>query len=170
MTPVVPGRTSTGRPKAPVQPPYSAFVDRAHAPEPAAVRKVLARASAAWDYLAAHLAATYGLRSEIHFMYGERYGWALRFDHGGRLVLAMYPNRGRLAVQVVLNRAQVDAAERMRLPEHVVAALKAAKPYPKERWLFIPVRSRADAGELHSVIALKAGRPTAGRTAGAVKE
>jgi hypothetical protein len=120
---------------------------------------VLARASTAWDDLVAHVADTYGFKSVFHFMYGERYGWALRFDRGGRLVLAMYPDRSRLTVQVILNRAQVEAAEALRLPARVVAALRAAKPYPRERWLFISVTSRAGARELRVLIALKARWP-----------
>lgn len=143
------------RQKPRVRPPFSAFFDREDAPSPASMRKVLGRASAAWDDLVAHLADTYGFKGASRYMYGDRYGWALRFDHAGRLILAMYPNRGRLTVQIILNRAQVNAAEAMRLPARVVAALKAAKPYPRERWLFIPVTSRASVRELHTVIALK---------------
>jgi hypothetical protein len=94
-------------------------------------------------------------------MYGQRYGWALRFERDGRLIAAMYPNRGRFVVQVILNRAQVASAQAMKLPAHVDRALKSARPYPKERWLFIPVRSRKEARELQGILTLKLSRPGA---------
>jgi hypothetical protein len=108
--------------------------------------------------LQAHLAETYGLEGSFHFMYGEKYGWALRFRRGDRLVLAMYPNRGHLTVQIILGRAQVVAATAMRLPSRVSTVLKAARDYPEGRWLFIPVRSRQSAQELRALIALKTAR------------
>lgn len=60
-----------------VRAPFSCFVDRTREPGRASVRKALAGARAAWDDLEAHLAETYGLKGMFHFMYGEKYGWAL---------------------------------------------------------------------------------------------
>ena len=141
-----------------VRAPFSFFVDRARKPDRGSVRKVLAGARAAWDDLEAHLSETYALEDSFHFMYGERYGWALRFHRSDRLVLAMYPNRGHLTVQIILGRAQVALAGAMVLPPFVARALDAAKDYPEGRWLFIPVRSAKSARELRSLIALKISR------------
>jgi len=149
-----------------VRAPFSFFTDRMHEPSRAGIRKALAGARVAWDDVEAYLAKTYGLKGSLHFMYGERYGWALRFRRGERLVLAMYPNDGRLTVQVILGRAQVAAATAMRLPARVSRALKAAKDYPEGRWLFVPVESLEDARELRPLVALKTSRPTTGATAG----
>jgi len=103
-------------------------------------------------------------------MYGERYGWALRFRRGGRLVVAMYPSQGRLTVQIVLGRAQVAAASAMQLPASVSRVLEAAKDYPEGRWLFIPVRSRKSAADLLVLISLKMSRPENACTAARVEE
>jgi hypothetical protein len=143
-----------------VRPPFSVFADRMREPSRARLRKALAGACVAWDDLEAYLAETYGLKGALHFMYGERYGWALRFRRGERLVLAMYPNESCLTVQLILGRAQVAAATAMRLPARVSRVLKAAKDYPEGRWLFIPVKSLESARELRSLIALKISRPT----------
>ncbi len=152
------------------RPPHSAFTEREHAPTRAAIRKILGRSLDAWDDVERHLAENYRLTSTFRFMYGERYGWALRFDRGGRLVAAMYPNRGRFTVQVILGRAQVDSAGSTGLPASVTTVLAAAKPYPEGRWLFVPVTSRKGARDLEPLFALKMARPpkagaSGGRTA-----
>jgi hypothetical protein len=103
--------------------PFSCFVDRTREPNLASVRKTLAGARPAWDDLEAHLAETYGLKGSFHFMYGDRYGWALRFHKSGRFILAMYPNRGHFTVQIVLGRAQVAVATEMELPTFIVRVI-----------------------------------------------
>ena len=123
------------------------------------IRKALAKAQAAWDDVEAHVTETYGLKGSLHFMYGVRYGWALCFRRSGRLVLAMYPNKGHLTVQIILGRAQIVAATKIRLPARVSAALKRAKDYPEGKWLFIPVMSQRNAEELRTLIALKMSGP-----------
>jgi hypothetical protein len=138
-----------------VRAPFSYYVERAARPSVTGIRKVLGRACAPWDDLESMLRETFGLKAKIHYMYGERYGWALRFERHGRLAAAMYPNRGHLRVQIILNPEQVHAALAMSLPPHVAAALKGAKDYPEGRWLFIPVRSRKEAREVQPIVALK---------------
>ncbi len=144
---------ATGTPTP--RPPFSAFAVRSQEPDPVAVRQVLAGASSAWDDLAAHVADTYALESSFHFMYGERYGWALRFRKGDRLVLAMYPNHGRLVVQIILSRPQVAEAAAGGVPDFVSSVVQAARDYPEGRWLFIPVSSVDAVRQLRPLIALK---------------
>ena len=153
-----------------VRAPFSCFVDCTREPGRASVRKALAEARAAWDDLEAHLAETYGLKSSFHFMYGERYGWALRFERSGRLVLAMYPNHGHLTVQIILSQAQIAVAKAMTLPQRILRVIEGARNYPEGRWLFIPVWSAKGAKELRSLIALKLSRPGTGRITSQVAE
>ena len=145
--------------------PFSCFLDRTREPGHASIRKALAEARAAWDDIEAHLTETYGLKGSFHFMYGKRYGWALHFRQSGRFILAMYPNHNYFTVQIILGRAQVAVATKMRLPPCVSRVLETAKDYPEGRWLFIPVRSRKSAEELRTLIALKMSRPRNGHTA-----
>lgn len=140
------------------RPAFSAFVNKARRPTRAGALRTLGRARGAWDDIEGHLEGTCHLRGQLHFMYGERYGWALRFLRGGRLIRALYPNRGRVTVQIILGRAQVAAASAMALRPSVATVLAAAKDYPEGRWLFIPVRSLKGARELRPLIALKLAR------------
>jgi hypothetical protein len=149
--------------KVTARPSYSRFVDRTREPGLASVREALAGARAAWDDVEAHLAEEYGLRGSFHFMYGERYGWALRFERSGRLVLAMYPNDGHLTVQIILGRTQLAEAAAMTLPLRIVKVIEAAKDYPEGKWLFVPVRPVKHAKDLRSLIALKISRSRYGR-------
>jgi len=135
--------------------PFSYFAVRTQKPSGASIYRVLSQARLAWDDLVEHVEETYGLKGSLHFMYGQRYGWALRFQRGSRLVLALYPNQSCLTVQIILGSAQVEAATTMGLPSRVLAVLDSAKKYTEGRWLFIPVRSVANARELRSLIALK---------------
>ena len=151
------------------RPAHGWFTARDEPPTHAGFRAILGRSVGAWDEFETYLADTYGLRGGLHFMYGERYGWALQFRRGGRLILAMYPNRGHFTLQVILSRAQVEAATTMALPGSVTRALAAARPYPEGRWLFIPVRSREGARELRPLVALKMSRPAAGGKAEGVR-
>jgi len=143
---------------------FSCFVDREQEPSPGAVREALGRACAAWDELETHLADLYGLKGSLHFMYGARYGWALRFRRGAKLIVAMYPNHAHLTVQVVLGRAQVAMAAAMHLSSDILKVLRAAKDYPEGRWLFVPLSSLKSAQEMKHLIALKVSRAARGRT------
>ncbi len=118
--------------------PFGCFVDRRQEPSNATVRRALGDARGAWDRLAAHLADSYRLTGALHFMYGARYGWALRLQRGGRLAAALYPNRGYLTVQLILNPAQVAAAGAMNLPAPVRRALEAATDYPEDAGCSFP--------------------------------
>jgi hypothetical protein len=111
-----------------------------------------------------HAAEVYGLRAGWHFMYGRNYGWALRFQRGDRLVLAMYPNKNRFTVQIILSQAQVKTALAMGLAPRIMQVLRAATKYPEGRWLFIPVKSPAGVRDLWSVIKLKIARPKSRRS------
>jgi hypothetical protein len=150
--------------------PFSCFVDRKREPSRASIRRSLAGARPAWDDLEAHLADTYRLKSSFHYMYGERYGWALRFERSGRLVLAMYPNHGHLTVQIILSQAQIAVANAMSLPPRIVRVIERARNYPEGRWLFIPVRSAKGAKELRRLIVLKLSRSGNSRTTSQTEE
>jgi hypothetical protein len=149
--------------------PYSCFPEKGREPSRGGLRRALADAREAWDDLEAHLADAHRLQGRLRFMYGEPYGWALRVDRAGRLVLAMYPNRGYLTVQVILSRAQIAAAMEMGMPSHAWRAFDAAKDYPEGRWLFIRVRSVRSAQRLRPLIALKLARPKTAGTKAAKK-
>ena len=140
--------------------PFSCFLEREQEPSSDSVRKALGKACPAWDELQGHLREAYGLTGTLHFMYGQRYGWALRFRRGEKLIVALYPNVGRLTVQIVLGRAQVARASAMHLEPNIAKVLRAAKDYPEGRWSFVPVKTRKSARELRDLIALKFSRKT----------
>ena len=137
------------------RPSRGCFVDRTREPSIASVRRALGKARAPWDELEEHLAKVHGLTGSLHFMYGERYGWAFRFERRGRLVAAMYPNRRYLTVQIILNRTQVSIASTTRLSPAVARVFESATDHPEGRWLFFRVSSIRTARELKPLFDLK---------------
>ncbi len=140
------------------RPAFSGFTEKAKRPTLAAFDRVLGRARSAWTGLIGFLGEQ-RVAGKLEWMYGARFGWALRFRKAGRFVTALYPNRGKLFAQVVLGPAQVAAARRMHLPPRVAKVFAAAKDYPEGRWLFVPVQSVKDALDLRPLLALKLARP-----------
>jgi hypothetical protein len=58
-------------------------------------------------------------------------------------------------VQVNLNPAAIDQAQRMNLGENVQTAIERANPYPEGRWLFVPVGSADDMKDIQRLLALR---------------
>jgi Protein of unknown function (DUF3788) len=136
-------------------PPFSIFADRQDEPSYGRILEVLGRARPAWSDLELHLREKYALEGFLRFMYGKRYGWALCFRRGGRFITAMYPNRGSMTVQIILNRAQIETVHRLGPPPHIKHTLEKARDYPEGRWLFLPVTSRTEGRDLRALIELK---------------
>jgi len=118
----------------------SAFVDKAHPPTDETIAATLATAAAAWTRLQTHLLSARGVQGSLHYMYGRKYGWAMRFQRTGRTVAVLYPNARRVTLQVVLTGEQAAAARAAALPIDVLEALDAAREYPEGFWVYLPVR------------------------------
>ncbi len=144
---------------------HSAFADKQHAPTAAEILDVLGPLAEAWSAFGRHVHAAYRVQEDLKFMYGQKYGWALRFRRGGRLLTAAYPASGAFVVQVILGGAALEQAQRSELGSHARQAIEAAHPYPEGRWLFVRVESQTDSADARRLVALKHGALTARRGA-----
>ncbi len=134
---------------------HSAFADKQRQPTPTEILDVLGPAATAWGAFGQHLREAYRVEEDLKFMYGEKYGWALRFRRRGRLLTALYPASGAFVVQVILGGAALEQAQRSDLGQNARRALAAAKPYPEGKWLFIRVESQTDSDDARQLVALK---------------
>lgn len=134
---------------------HSAFTDKHVEPTTAEVLEVLGPAREEWDALRRHLRETYRVQEDLKFMYGEKYGWTLRFRRRGRLLTALYPASGGFVVQVILGGAALEQAQASALGENARQAMERAHPYPEGRWLFVRVESERDLEDVRLLIALK---------------
>ena len=134
---------------------YSAFTDKRREPTATEILDVLGPVAKAWGAFGQHIRETYPVQEDFKFMYGKKYGWALRFRQRGSLLTSLYPASGAFVVQVILGGAALEQAQRSELGENARHAIEAAKPYPEGRWLFIRVESQTDIEDARNLVALK---------------
>ena len=134
-----------------------ALTDKNDKPTNAEVANVLGATLQLWQALVQHILATYHAREDFRFCYGKQHGWALRFRVKGNLLTALYPARNSFTVQVILNGAALEKAQALKLGNGVRQAMARAKPYPEGKWLFVPVQSEHDLGDVQHLLWLKTG-------------
>ena len=132
-----------------------AFTEKFHQPTIAEVQAVIGPQLPAWHALIAFIRSTYPADEDFTFLYGKKYGWALRFRIRGKLLTSLFPAVGGFTVQINLSPAAVEQAQQMALGEAVQQAIAHANPYPEGRWLFIPVQSAADLPAVQQLLALR---------------
>jgi hypothetical protein len=132
-----------------------AFTDKKRQPTEEEIRKTVGSKLAIWQELIQYIRTNYPSNEDFKFLYGKRYGWALRFRIRGQLLTSLYPNVEGFTVQVNLNPAAIDQAQRMNLGENVQTAIERANPYPEGRWLFVPVGSADDMKDIQRLLALR---------------
>ena len=132
-----------------------AFTEKFHQPTIDEVHAVIGPPLATWHALIAFIRTNYPADEDFTFLYGKKYGWALRFRLRGKLLTSLYPAAGGFTVQINLSPAAVEQAQQMALGEHVQQAIARATPYPEGRWVFIEVESAADLRAVQQLLALR---------------
>jgi hypothetical protein len=132
-----------------------AFADRKHPPTQDEMLSAIGPQLSAWQELIQFIRDTYPSDEDFKFLYGKKYGWALRFRIRGTLLTSLYPTQGGFTVQINLDPAAIEQVQGMKLGENVQQAIAEATPYPEGRWLFIPVESEADLQDVQQLLALR---------------
>ena len=133
----------------------SLFADKNQRPDDAALDEALDSVLPAWQALIHFLRENYAPQEDFKFLYGKKYGWALRFRIGGRLLTSLYPGQNRFTVQINLSPEAVTRVQQTEPAAQVRQAIAQANPYPEGRWLFIPVRSEAELQAIYDLLALR---------------
>ena len=76
-----------------------AFTDKNHQPTDTEVFETIGPMLQAWQALVQFIRENYRVQEDFKFMYGEKYGWALRFRTSGKLLTSLYPARKGFTVQ-----------------------------------------------------------------------
>ena len=134
---------------------YSAFTGKHREPTTMEILDALGPMAKTWGAFRQHLRETYAVQEDCKFMYGKKYGWALRFRQRGRLLTSLYPASGAFIVQVILSGAALEQAQSSELGKNARQAIEAANPYPEGKWLFVRVDSRTDIKDARNMVALK---------------
>lgn len=110
----------------------------------------------AWQELTHFIRENYPADEDFKFLYGKKYGWALRFRIRGQLLTSLYPTAGGFTAQINLSPEAVEQALDMQFGKNVQGTIARANPYPEGRWLFIPVESADDIHDIKQLLALRA--------------
>jgi hypothetical protein len=139
----------------------SVFVDQDHPPTPAELQAALGARYALWEALRQFMQDGYALAGDWD-KGGPKSGWNLWYRRSGKTLTNLFPQRRGFVAQVVLGRDQVARALTLKLGARVGQVLRETPQFHDGRWLFIPVKSRADVRDVQALIQLKR-RPQAPR-------
>lgn len=131
------------------------FTDKNNQPTEEEILKAIGPKLSAWWELVQYIRENYQADEDFKFLYGKKYGWALRFRIRGKLLTSLYPSEGGFTVQVNLSQEAIEQAQGMELGDNVQEAISRATPYPEGRWLFIPVGSEEDIRAIQQLLALR---------------
>lgn len=133
----------------------SAFHQKEHVPGEAEILAVIGTKVALWNQLSQWMHESLSAQQDLKYMYGKKYGWARRFSMGNALLSAFYPRQDGFTVQIILNRAALKQAVRLKLGKSAKEAIDRAHPYAEGKWLFISVESERDAEDVRQLLQLK---------------
>jgi len=131
------------------------FVDKKHQPSEAEIQQVMGSKLLVWQELVQFLREHYPSDEDFKFLYGKKYGWALRFRKRGQLLTSLYPTAGGFTVQINLGSDALEQTGDLQLGENVRAVIEKATLFPEGKWLFIPVQSAEDVRDIQHLLALR---------------
>ena len=134
------------------------FTDKTQEPTNAQMHEAIGPGLQLWQSLLHFVREQYPVQEDFRFMYGKKYGWALRFRIKEKLLVSLYPRQGGFTVQVILNPGAVEKARSMKLSRNVEQAISRARPYTEGRWLFIPIETKKDLRDFQKLMELRAGK------------
>jgi hypothetical protein len=131
------------------------FTNKNHQPTTDEIQATIGSKFSIWQELIQIIRDKYSPDEDIKFIYGAKYGWALRFRIKDKLLGALYPTTGGFTVQLILAPDAIEQALQMMLCEKIQHIIENAKPYPEGRWLFIPVESKEGLRDIQRLFALR---------------
>ena len=84
---------------------HGLFTDKSVSLKVENIEKELGSSLAQWQELSAYIRKSWRIKEELRFLYGKDYGWALRFQCGGKLLCALFPNRSYFVTLLIINQA-----------------------------------------------------------------
>lgn len=133
------------------------FTDKKHRPTKAEILKTIGPKLSTWEKLIDLIREKYPIQEDFKFLYGKNYGWTLRFQIKGKVLISLYPAKGGFTAQINLNPDAIKKAQSLKLGKNVRETIEQAHPYPEGRWLFIAVKSVKDLQDIQQLLALRVG-------------
>jgi hypothetical protein len=95
------------------------------------------------------------VEEDFSFLYGKKYGWAVRFRIKDKLLACLYPNTNYFITQVILSTQNLSETRINNLHANASQAIKIAKPYPEGKWIFMRTESKQDIDDIKMLLNLK---------------
>lgn len=134
---------------------FSAFTDKNHQPTPFEMQIVTGSKLPEWEQVIKLLRDNYSTQEDIKFLYGKKYGWAMRYRIKGKLLASLYPAEGGFTVQLILSQKDIKKALDMNLGRNVRDTIEKATTYPEGKWLFIAIKTEEDIRDVKKLLAIK---------------
>jgi len=131
------------------------FSDKDHVPTKKEISSALGSSTSNWNSILEEIRKSSKVQEDFKFMYGKKYGWAVRFRLTGKLLTSLYPNLNYFVAQIILNSNQLLGIKNVRLHESAQRAIEDANLYPEGKWLFIPVKTAVDLQDVRQLLKLK---------------
>ncbi|HUH96959.1 MAG TPA: DUF3788 family protein [Anaerolineales bacterium] len=130
------------------------FLDKEHQPAKKEIEAALAGKLCFWKDIVQFIENNYELTGELAYG-GKNYGWNLWYRKGGKSLVCLYPGQGSFTAQVVLGRDQSEQALHLKFCRSVDRLLQETPQLHDGKWLFIPVKSPAEAKAVEKLLLLK---------------
>ncbi len=131
------------------------FTDKKQQPTEEEVLAMIGLKLPLWQDLIQFIRENYPSDEDFTFLYGKKYGWALRFRIRKQLLTSLYPTAGGFTVQINLGPEAVEQTLGMQPGKNVQEAIARAHSYPEGRWLFIPIESADDVQDIKRLLGLR---------------
>jgi hypothetical protein len=133
----------------------SHFVKSERQPTREAIRSALGSCFALWERLTIFIEKSYRIEGNWSKWGPAKSGWGLRYRRNGKSLTALYPQRERILVQIVLGKAQAEHALQLELGEKISRMLRKSPQLRDGRWLFVPVTSESDVEDVEKLLLTK---------------
>ncbi|OQA22435.1 MAG: hypothetical protein BWY63_00840 [Chloroflexi bacterium ADurb.Bin360] len=132
------------------------FNDKTNPPSEAQVLEAVGPKVHLWKQLLQVLRSQYRVIEDFKYLYGKRYGWALRFRVKSQLLVSLFPTQGGFVAQVNLGPEDIEQALALNPSDNIQKAIERANPYPEGRWLFISIETEEDLRDVQRLVEMRA--------------
>lgn len=127
------------------------FTDKTRKPTAKAMETAVGSAARVWKELNEFLSSAMRLKAELKF-YGVNYGWAIRYAKSGKSIVALYPDKEGFTAQVIMKRAQLEAAYAHGVSDSTKDAANSATDFNEGRWVFIRVDAKIGIDDIVTLV------------------
>lgn len=132
------------------------FTDKNEKPSARAIETAVGGAGGSWKELNELLVSTMKLKGELKF-YGVNYGWAIRYAKSGKSIVALYPDKDGFIAQIIMKRAQLEAAYEQGVSDSTKEAANRATDFNEGRWVFIHVDGKSGIDDVVTLVNARLG-------------